>query len=444
MSGPGAGAPAVLGQRLLLALDDFFGAAGLLSVPILYRFRGPLDRAALGRALDRVADRQEGLRTTFTRSGRRQVHEHTLPPGVHVPIHETGVAGLVEADRLIGERLSGGFDLGGLPLTVDLYRHGEDDHVLLINVHHVVTDGWSNMVIRRDLGRLYSAETGATVEELPPVDFTLRDYYAWRDARLAGNAGRRHAEYWDRQAPRLKWSGLRPRTERFGERRPLARVVGLSFDAGQVAALRAVAAQDRATLFAVLLALLFGVLYAATGSTGLVVGSVFANRLRPEVWNTVGPLANLAYIRADLPDRPTFRDLLRAARDGALEAMAHQDYPNVNVLTHRGTTPRIVSRASEVVFNMLAVPDQVEVPGAVDFHRLAVEPLPFPAGLSSHFDLELVITPRPQGLDGALRWADGRYPPELVTALAEAYQQLAATVVRDPDVPLSSLLKGSF
>lgn len=422
----------------LMVPDDKVLVGGLLSVPILYRFRGPLERAALSRALDRLADRHEALRTTYQRAGLRRLQEHVLPVGVHVPLNETAVTEPDEAERLIDARVAEMFDPDGLPLTADLYRLADTEHLLLINVNHRVTDGWSNVLIRRDLARFYNAETGVATEPLPVIEWLPGDYYAWRDTRLAGEPGRRHAEYWDRQAPRLKWAGLRQRAEKFGERRPPSRTVDIAFAPGDVAALRELATAERTTLFAVLLALLFGMLHAATEESGLVVCSIHANRIRPETWNTVGQFANLTYLRVDLPAEPTFREVLRLTRTTSLDAMAHQEYPILNVVTHRGTTPRTVSRAGEVAFNMLATPPGADVLAGVDFHGLDTVALPFPAGVSSHFDLELFITPGPGGV---LRWAEGVYEPELVAALADTYASMVSAVAQDPDVALSGFLK---
>lgn len=425
----------------LLIPDSNVLAGGLLSVPILYRFRGPLDRAALSRALDRLVDRHEALRTTYQRVGLRRLEEHVIAAGVHVPLNETAVTGPDEAERLIAARMAEMFDSDGLPFTADLYRLADTEHSLLINVNHRVTDAWSNALIRRDLARFYNAETGAAAEPLPAIEWLPGDYYTWRDARLAGEPGRRHAQYWDRQAPRLKWAGLRQRAEKFGDRRPPSRMVDIAFAPGDVAALRELAAAERTTLFAVLLALLFGVLHAATEELGLVVCSIHANRIRPETWNTVGQFANLTYLRVDLPAEPTIRDVLRLARTTSLDAMAHQEYPIFNVVTHPGTTPRTVSRAAEVAFNMLATPPGTDGAAGADFNGLETVALPFPAGVSSHFDLELFISPRPDGLGGVLRWADGVYPPELVSALADTYASLVRAAAQDPDAALSGFGK---
>ena len=428
-------------KHRLMVPDDKVLAGGLMSVPILYRFRGRLDRAALSRALDRLVDRHEALRITYERAGLRRLREHVLPIGVHVPLNETAVTEPDEAERLIAARMAEMFDPDGLPLTADLYRLADTEHLLLINVNHRVTDAWSNALIRRDLARFYNAETGVATEPLPVIEWLPGDYYAWRDARLAGEPGRRHAEYWDQQAPRLKWAGLRQRAEKFGDRRPPVAMVDIAFPPGDVTALREFAAAERTTMFAVLLALWFGVLHAATEELGLVVCSIHANRIRPETWNTVGQFANLTYLRVDLPSEPTFREVLRLTRTTSLDAMAHQEYPVFNVVTHPGTTPRTVSRAAEVAFNMLATPPNSGGAAGAHFNGLETVALPFPAGVSSHFDLELFISPGPDGLNGVLRWAEGVYPPELVSAMADTYASMVSAVAQDPDVALSGFLK---
>ncbi|AGL16512.1 condensation domain-containing protein [Actinoplanes sp. N902-109] len=429
-------------QHRLIVPDDKVLAGGLLSVPILYRFSGELDSAALSRALDRVVDRHEALRITYERVGLRRLRENVQPPGVHLPLGEHVVSGPDEADRLVAARMAEMFDPDSLPLTADLYRLTGTEHLLLINVNHRVTDAWSNALIRRDLAHFYNAEVGVETAPLPAVEWRPGDYYAWRDTRMAGEPGRRHAAYWETQAPLLKWAGVRRQPEKFGARRPPARLADIPLAPADVAALRRLAAAERTTLYAVLLAVLFASLHAATAETGLVACSIHANRVRPEVWNTVGQFANLSYLRVDLPPAPRFADVLKLTRAASLEALAHQEYPLLNVVTHPGTTPRTVSRAGEVAFNMLASPPNADSAAGADFSGLRTASLPFPAGVSSHFDLEVFIAPRPEGLSGVLRWAEGGYEPEFAAALAGTYASLVSAAAQDPAVPLAGFREG--
>ena len=433
-----------LGQCLMWLMQRDVGAPGMLNVPITYRFRGPLDTQALAVALGGLVSRHEGLRTSFewTESvghlpeALEQIIQAPAPVAVEALDLTSESDPEAAADEAIAARLGCDIDLGtGRPFTVDLFRIGEDDHLFVLNVHHIVTDAWSNMILRRDLGELYSAARQQRDAHLEPVEWTFRDYVGWQQDRLAGEIGTRQANVWRDRLERAKYLSLRPAPDRPGGKKPVSENLEFQVSPDQAQALRELAKRERTTLFVVMLSLYISVLRRESGADDIAVGSMLANRPRRELYDTVGVFANLNVLSGNWPSRPSFLDVMRSVRQSVLEVLAHQDFPYLNTLTD-STMPPTALLAHEVVFNMFALPNTLPRPGDVAFDGLIAEPLPIPQRMGSRFDLELVISPLADGLEGEYRYAPDRYDRPFIERLAAEYRQLIESVLADPSTPL--------
>lgn len=439
-----------IGQCMLWLMETQVGGPGVMNVPIIYRMRGPLQVSALSAALTRLVERHEMLRTSFAWNECPEPEPSWLSQYVH-PGSEVSVKCVdvsTEDDPYeaayegIRARLVQDIDVTtGPPFTVDLYRLSPSDHLLMVNVHHIVTDAWSNMLICRDLGEFYSREVGAPESELESVDWSFRRYVEWQQERSSGPTGEANTAFWRRELARMKYLDLRPAPQRAADKKPPTENVWFAVHGPQMGRLRELAKQQRTTLFVVMLTLFYCVLHTVSGENDLAVGSVFANRPRRELYNTVGFFANLVVLGAQLPEHPSFGDVLRVVRRTVLEALGHQEFPYLIMMGDPSMPPGAI-RASEVVFHMLAVPENVSPPSGVTFSGLQVEPHPIPDGMGSRFDLELLIVPQVGMLEGVYRYAGDRYEKEFVERLARCYQDLVDTVVDNPDVPLADLLDG--
>jgi hypothetical protein len=431
--------PAYLGQRHLWLMDRYRGGAGLLAVPVLLRMRGPLDQPALGAALTDLLARHDALRTTL--HWRRGLHQTVHPVGaLDLPIRFTDVSGApdprAEADRLAVKFLRVNTDVAHRSLDAALWRIGPEDHLFVLNVHHLVTDGWSNVVLRRDLGALYSAHATGSPADLPVPGWSFHEFGAWEQRHLDTDRVAAHQRFWRDQLQGARGVRLHetadPAPAGAGavfpthQPRPMSEHTWFELDAEVVTRLREVARAEHTTLFVVLLALYFRVLHEVGGQTDLTIASIFANRARREVQDMVGLLANLALVRVREADRPALGDVVAQVRRGVLQALAHQELP-FSQLPQDTMDADPAGRSDSVVFQMLAVP-----PTATDvrtaFAGLTVTQPFIPAGLSARFDLELLVFPPAEagsGVSCVFRYAAHQHDGAFIERLVTAYRQAA-------------------
>ncbi|HEX2079653.1 MAG TPA: amino acid adenylation domain-containing protein, partial [Longimicrobium sp.] len=296
------------------------------------RLRGELDRDALVRALDRIVARHEGLRTTFAQVDG--VPEQRIAPadsGFHLVEHD--LAGRTDAeaelDRLVTEEGRAPFDLEHGPLIRGrLIRVGADDHVLLITMHHIVSDGWSMGVLTRELGTLYAAFRRGAPDPLPALEVQYADYAVWQRRWVDGAVLQGQAEYWRRTlagAPELlelPTDHPRPaQMDHAGAQLPL------ELDAELTAGLKALSRRNGTTLFMTLLAGWAVVLSRLSGQDDVVVGSPMAGRGRPEIEGLIGFFVNTLALRLDLSGAPTVAELLGRVKERVIQAQHNQDIP---------------------------------------------------------------------------------------------------------------------
>jgi len=290
------------------------------------------------------------------------------------------------------------------------------------------------MLICRDLGALYSEALGTGAAALPAPGWRYDEYVRWHRSRHRGRGGDEDRAFWTERLSGLHYPQLRSPVDRGDSRRPASANVHFVIDQQRADGLRALARTERATLHMVMLALYVATLHSASADPDIAIGSVFANRPRPEVHETAGFFANMVVLRTVLGDAPTMRDVIGAVRTTVLETLRHQNMPYADILRD----PRLynVWEAAETVFHMLAVPPGVTPPSGVGFAGVAAEPMPIPDGMGSRFDLELLVVPQVDRLEGVYRYAADRYEADLVRLLAERYVELVDLTLADPGRPI--------
>ncbi|MEV0396635.1 amino acid adenylation domain-containing protein, partial [Polymorphospora rubra] len=295
-------------------------------IPIVLRLRGDLDAAALRGALAGLVGRHEALRTRFVASDGVP-HQVIDPPpdGWPLPVTGTDPAGLA---GWIADQARRPFDLGaGSGLRTSLARLADDDHVLLIVLHHIIADGWSVGVVTAELPVFYeAARTGGTAA-LAPLAVQPADHAAWQRRTLDGALLAQQLGYWRQRLadlPELEFPTDRPRPAQPAGAGALA---NRKVPADLAGRLRDLARAEQTSFLAVLLAGFLVVLNRHTGQDDLVVGSVFSGRTRSEIEPLVGYFANTLVLRTDVTGDPTFRELVHRCRDTVLGATAHQDVP---------------------------------------------------------------------------------------------------------------------
>ncbi|HEU0051593.1 MAG TPA: condensation domain-containing protein, partial [Longimicrobium sp.] len=399
--------PPSFAQQRLWFLEQLDGTGGAYHIPMGLRLRGALDRAALARTLDRVVARHESLRTTFPAVDGEPVQRIASVEESAFRLVEHDLHASADAEdalrRLMADEAGAPFDLERGPLVRGrLVRMAADDHVLLVTMHHIVSDGWSMGVFARELGALYGAFARGEADPLPPLPAQYADYAAWQRRWVDGELLERQAGFWERSlsgAPELlelPTDRARPRKQDFA-----GASLPIELDAEVTAALKALSQRHGTTLFMTLLAGWAVVLARLSGQDDVVIGTPSANRGRAEVEELIGFFVNTLPVRVDLSGGPSVAGLLERVRARALEAQQHQDIPFEQVVERLSPARSLAySPLFQVLFawqNALGEP--LALPG------LEVDDAGESAQHTAKFDLSLTLWEDGGRIAGALNYA---------------------------------------
>ncbi|MFF5471233.1 amino acid adenylation domain-containing protein [Streptomyces achromogenes] len=318
------------GQERLWYHQQLEPGSPLYNIPTRVHLHGTLDVEALRGALHDLVERHEIMRAYLpARDGRPELRIAPSLPGLGRFVDVRGEPDpLAAARRLVEEEATAPFDLEHGPLTRALIvTYGPRDHVLCLNVHHAVDDGWSPGILDRELTEFYTARTERRAPRLDPLPVRYTDYAHWQRQWLTGDVLRRELDHWRtalRDAPVLDLPADRPRPRRkdFGGGLHTFTIPG-----PVAAALRETGRRERATLFMVLLTALDVLLARLTGGRDIVVGSPTAGRDRPETRGLIGFFNNTVALRTRLADGRRFTEVLRETRRVVLDAMEHAEVP---------------------------------------------------------------------------------------------------------------------
>ena len=390
--------PLSFAQQRLWFLSQFDGTGEAYHIPGGLRLRGRLDHAALRRALDRIVARHEALRTTFVEIDGQPM-QRIAAADAGFPLQFEDLCGVADAEaalqRAAAAEAGTPFDLAAGPLLRGRLLHlADDDHALLVTMHHIVSDGWSMGVLIDELGRLYTAFCQGRPDPLPALPIQYADYAVWQRQWLQGDVLQRQAGYWQaalRGAPVL--------LELPGDRgRPAVQdhagaTVELQLDRALTEGLKALSQRHQTTLFMTLLAGWGALLARLSGQDDVVIGSPVAHRGRAELEPLIGLFVNTLALRIDTSGAPTVTDLLARVKTQVLGAQQHQDLPFEQVVDLM-RPPRSLAHAPlfQVMLAWQNTPEgHLELPG------LQLETLSAPQ-VTAQFDLSLTL----QEADGCI------------------------------------------
>ncbi|HEY7770154.1 amino acid adenylation domain-containing protein, partial [Longimicrobium sp.] len=425
--------PLSFAQQRLWFLEQLGGMGAAYHIPMSLRLRGELDPGALGRSLDRIVARHEVLRTTFPTVDGEPVQRIA-------PVEESAFR-LVEHDlrasadaeselrRLVRNEASAPFDLEHGPLIRGrLVRMGADDHVLLLTMHHIVSDEWSVGVLHRELGALYAAFARGEPDPLPPLQVQYADYAAWHRRSVEGPVLEAQAEYWSRTlagAPELLEL---PTDHRRPARQDFAGAsVNVELDEAMAAALKALSRRHGTTLFMTLLAGWAAVLARLSGQDEVVIGTPSANRGRAEVEELIGFFVNTLPVRIDLADGPRVGELLDRVKARALEAQRNQDIPFEQVVERlRPVRSLAYSPLFQVMFAW-----RDEGDSALALPGLTVGDAGVAGTETTKFDLLLSLGERGGRIAGELVYARSLFERETVERCAGYFRRVLQAMAAD-------------
>ena len=431
-------APLSFAQERLWFLSHLEPNGAAYNVPFAHFFAGPLALPALEQALAEIIDRHEPLRTIFlsVKGTPRQV----ITPGEPLALPMIDLSGWPEAEReaqmlrYAVEAAQQPFDFAeGPPFRVVLLRLTDTAHVLLVTLHHIISDGWSIGVFKRELDALYTAYSAELPSPLPELPIQYADYAVWQREWLQGAALDTQLAYWKEHltgAPpllMLPTDHPRPPIQSFrGAIHPFDLPPDLTDK------LTVLARQEGVTLFMVLLAAWQTLLARYSGQEDIVVGTPIANRTRRELEGLIGFFANTLVLRTDLSGNPPFRELLRRVRATALGAYAHQDLP-FEKLVEELHPVRDLSRNPlfQVMFVLHNTPPAETAPGEIA--------LADADSGAARFDLTVFLTESAHGLHGTVEYKTDLYDAPTIARMAGHFQTILEGAVADPSQRLWEL-----
>jgi amino acid adenylation domain-containing protein len=431
--------PASFAQQRLWFLDQLEPGRASYHIPAAVKLVGRLDIPALERALNEVIRRHEVLRTTLIAD--RGIPRQVIAARLEIPLTVYDLSCLPEhvrdvcAEDRIREQAERPFDLARGPLVrAGLLRLNEREHIAMVTMHHVVSDGWSIAILTRELSALYQSFLLGQPSPLPEPAIQYADYAVWQRNWLQGAVLHVQLDYWTKQlagVPDLELPTDRPRplatSQRGGER-------SMTLSKTTLEAVRALGRHEGATLYMTLLAAFQVLLSRYSGQDDIAVGTPIAARTHPELEGLIGLFVNTLVVRGDLSGDPGFRELLRRIRRTAIEAFAHQDLPFDKLVTvaHRD---RDVSRTP--IFQVMFALQNVPLP-ALRAPDLVLTPLE-PSSQTSKFDLTLFATDVPAGLRLTMEYSTDLFEAARVDRMLDHYRILLEEIIAHPDQPIGSI-----
>jgi amino acid adenylation domain-containing protein len=432
--------PLSFAQERLWLLEQLGAAGAAYTIAAGVRLEGGLDVVALDRAFCELVKRHETLRTRFTAVEGTPVQ--VIEPGRLLRLEVGDLSGLAEDERLAAVRRRSGemarepFDLEHGPLfRASLFKLSAEEHVVVVVMHHIISDGWSLGVLIREVGALYGALVAGGRSPLAELSVQYADYTLWQREWLQGEVLEQQVAYWKERlagAPAaldLPTDRMRPAVQSF-------RGTGYGFTLSpEIAdALARLARSEGATLFMVLLAALQTTLSRWSGQDDIVVGTPIAGRTHRQTEGLIGFFVNMLALRTDLSGDPSFRELLRRVKEVTLEAYAHQDLP-FEKLVEVLRPVRDLSRQPifQVLLALQNVPqERLELPG-LRLSRVGGE------HVTARFDLSLYVQETEQGLRGHFEYATELFDGSTIERLAGHFERLLGGVMAAPDCRLSEL-----
>lgn len=432
--------PLSFAQQRLWLLAQLEPDSVAYNIPIALRVLGPLDTEALQRSFDEVVRRHEVLRTTFTVSDG--VPAQIIAPSLTVPLPVIDLQHLplpdrqVAAERLAAAEAQRSFDLQYGPLLrINALRLNPDEHVLLLTLHHIVSDAWSAHVLVREVSTLYGAFVEGHRSPLPDLPIQYADFSQWQRDWLSGPVLDREMAYWKQilggDLPLLPLPADHPRQ---AVQQSSGAALTVSFPSALTEDLLALSRREGVTLFMLLLTAFDVLLNRYTGMEDLLVGTPIANRNRKEIEGLIGFFVNTLVLRTDVSGNPTFKDLLHRVRDACFDAYAHQDVPFeklVEILQPARDTS--LSPLFQVMFDMQNAPTtEVEVLG------LRFEPMET-ATSTSKFDLSLSMQEFDGHLTATMEYSTDLFEAATIDRMLRHFQVLLEGIVSDPGCRIGHL-----
>ncbi|WP_409363512.1 amino acid adenylation domain-containing protein [Bradyrhizobium liaoningense] len=448
--------PLSIAQAEMVTLERDLPGLPLFNLPFTLRLQGPLDVAALRRALDDVVARHDCLRTAFDFSGDRPTLRTSAPKKIGELLIVEPIGGgrrttdkrlkalQLKKIKLLAEQDAWEpIDTSRAPLLrARLLRMQADDHVLLLTIHHAVADGWSLGILFDEISRRYAALVGRPVEPLQKVPLSFADVARWERWWCGTEAAKRQTAEWT-DALRGATPVFAPKTD--GETIPAGLAAGyhpLRLTGELIAGLGAFAGSRNGTLFMGLMTGLKALLALRTGRHDICIATAMANRTLPDTDRVIGPFENTVIVRTRIEPELSFAQAFARVRESVLEAHARQELP-FELLAERleeaGIDPAALTQVYFTLQNPLRRPIDLPDIAVRSFGNVAREGQPvLPVDETW---LSLMLKERPTGITGSCNYKRDLLGSGTIGAWMDDFFALLASGAAQPDIPLALLLK---
>ncbi|RLU03559.1 MAG: amino acid adenylation domain-containing protein, partial [Ketobacter sp.] len=418
------------------------------NMPAAIRLSGKLNVSALRKAFQQLVERHEALRTSFLIDNGQAVQVIREPADWFMDVrdlrHLDSEEREAEVIHLAEDEATRSFDLVLGPLNkarrirlmrTRLLQTSDDEHVLLLTMHHIISDGWSLGILIDEVGELYRTIVSGDASKLEPIHIQYADYAAWQRKWMDGPVFEHQLSYWKQQltgVPVLELPTDRPRP-------PLMTFNG-SYEPVRIGhsltqQLNALSREQGVTLFMTLLSAFYTLLYRYTGQPDICVGTPVANRALPEFEKLIGCFVNSLALRVNLEDDPKFVDLLSQVQDVTLSGYSHQDLPFERLVDALGVSrDKSHSPLFQVVFTLQNASNTLNV----QMPDVDVEMLPSVAK-TSKFDLTLNLEEGPNGLEGMIEYNTDLFDRETIHRMVGHLEQILDVVAQHPHCRLSEV-----
>ncbi|MFH8562241.1 amino acid adenylation domain-containing protein [Streptomyces sp. NPDC017988] len=422
-------------QRRLWFLDQMVPGSAAYNVPMSFRLRGPLRHDVLRRAVDEIVHRHESLRTVLPSEGGEPWQR--ILPRVNVPVELVDLTSDPGAlDGLVDEAARRPFDLAAGPLLrVTLYRLEPELHVVLLNAHHIVVDGWSLGLFWQELLTLYHAFAAGRPSPLPELPVQYADFAVWQREHLSGERLEQQLSYWREQLGEgtepleLPFDRPRPPVQTF-EGRDLRTVFPqeLRTDLAQLCK------REGVSLFTVLLGALNVLLHRYTGQEDIAVGSPVTNRTRLDIEQLIGLFVNTLVYKTRLAGEPDFREVLRRVQDVVNGAHQYQEVP-FEAVVEALQPERYLSQNPLFQVSFSYLPARELSSG----EELTVEAIEGIRNDTSKFDLWISVVDRDRDFLVEVEYNSAVFDEDTVQRLLDGYRVVLEAVAADPGLGVGEL-----
>ncbi|WP_442947635.1 amino acid adenylation domain-containing protein [Nostoc sp.] len=430
--------PLSFSQERLWFIHQLQPDSSTYNVSLAFRLQGLLNICALEHSLNEIIQRHEALRTTFLASENKPVQVIASSLNLTLPVVDLRELPEIEREtqvsQLVKNEVQQPFDLQqGSLLRSSLVQLHENEYVLLLSVHHIVFDGWSDGVLWRELTALYTAFCAGKPSPLPKLPIQYADFAVWQRQWLQGQVMDTQLDYWKQQL-----AGSPPLLELPTDRvRPLIQtsrgsIKHFQLDDHLTQKLKSLSEKSGATLFMTLLTGFVILLSRYSNQQDILVGSPIANRNRSELESLIGFFVNTLVLRTDVSGNPSFWELLQRVRQVAMQAYSHQDAPFEQVVEALQPERNLsYSPLFQVMFVLLNTP-----PGKLELPGLSLTPLQI-ENPTAKFDLTLLMTESEQGLSGSLEYNSDLFEQATITRMVGHFVTLLEGIVANPEERIS-------